>query len=63
MTLKELHPTAPDLLAADQVSLLLGKADDALSELAEADEPKRSRVLTQLDGLAARWAARVGASA
>ena len=63
VTLKELHPTAPDLLSADQVSLLLGKAHDALSELAESDEPKRSRVLTQLDGLAARWAARVGAPA
>ena len=63
VTLKERASAVPDLLSADQVSLLLGLAHEALSELAESDEPKRSRVLIMLDGLAARWATCSGSPA
>jgi hypothetical protein len=54
MTLDE-HNMAPNgLLAPDEIGKLLDIAHGALSEVAEATEPKRSRILRMLDDLETR---------
>ncbi|HYJ70471.1 MAG TPA: hypothetical protein VEX15_22695 [Nocardioidaceae bacterium] len=54
VTLDEHNMTPNGLLAPDEIGKLLDIAHSALSEVAEASEPKRSRIMRRLDQLETR---------